>query len=174
MNRDELIKKSNRTYIIELLVFAAVFLTLSILAFVNVLKFEREPMRWVYVFLTLAGGAYFLFDFIWALASPKKRAKSCLLDKALVAPASLGLIVFDVYALIVGPTKVTFFRYVAAAALAYFALVYVVEAIYHKSRPLPMIVKAVDEEIAEEEKERLGNQEPPQEEQPKEETKDGQ
>ena len=147
-------EKAKLIYAIELLVFAILFLTLGILFFVGVLHTSTWK-KWLVLTVGSVGGVWCFVDFFWTLKSPKRRAKNSLLDKALVLPNALYALIINTYFWI----KLTpfnedsdlMFGYCLAASLCYFALIYVIEAIYHWKHPVPGLVE-LENELDEEEK----------------------
>ncbi len=151
------LKKVKLIYSGELLLFAVVFVVIGILILVGVISI-KDWKRIAFSYVTLAGGAWLIADFIWTLASPKRRARKPLIDKILVLPAALTVISFDIYAFVKGMvhSDVTspLFAYFIGGDLCYLALVYFFEAFYHYKHPLPELVEAaMEEEKEKEEKE---------------------
>ena len=137
----------------ELLIFAVVFLVLGILRLTGVIQVADDWKRYLFPIITLCGCTWFVVDLIWALASKKHREKSSLVDKSLVVPSSILVIIFDIYVLIKDPLMVSkdFFRYFTGSLFCYFALVYVFLAIYHYYKPIKYLVKEY-EKLKEEER----------------------
>ena len=159
--------KAKLLYSGELMIFAVIFLVLGILKFTNVLTSKDWMRFYIFPYLTLAGGIWFIVDLIWTLVSKKHRAKTSLIDKFIVMPASFALIGFDIYLFVVGPTNADelIYRYFTASVFTYLSLVYAFQAIYHYFRPLQTIIDAVQKaESVEEEKPAQENNEVPQEE----------
>ena len=88
-------KKMKLIYSVELSVFALIFVVLGILKLTHVLGLGQNYRQYIFPYVTLAGGAWFIADFIWALCSKKRREKAPLIDKILVLPASAFVIGFD-------------------------------------------------------------------------------
>jgi len=160
------LKKMKLIYLLELLIFVALFIVLGILILLKVILIA-DWKRLVFSYLTLIGGAWIVTDFIWTLASPKRRAKNSMFDKALVLPAALFLIGFDIYAFSQGLVHIPegqetniIFNYVLGANLLYLALVYTAEAIYHWFRPLPLLLESLEEEQRKEEAQEAVPEEP--------------
>ena len=120
----------------ELMFFAILFLTFSILKFTHVMGYN--PTRGlVFNIITLAGGTWGIIDFIWAISSKKRQQRISLLDKILLLPLALFILTYDFICLIAKPENVDFYIYSIGAAFAYIAAVYIFESIYHFYRPIP-------------------------------------
>ncbi len=168
------IKKVKLIYSCEIGVFVIVALTLGTLFLTKVLDFS-ERRGWVLSIIGLAGGLWFIADFIWALCSKKHRVISSLFDKAILFPSGLGMLAFDI-CIIVNAAQhgmATFeenypgvFHIVIGAAFCYLAAAYLAEIIYHWYRPLPALLETSDK-IEAAEKEAQG----PVEEKPEDESK---
>lgn len=157
------LKKVKLIYSGELLLFAVVFAVIGILILVGVISI-KDWKRIAFSYVTLVGGAWLIADFIWTLASSKRRARKPLIDKILVLPAALTVISFDIYAFVKGMvhSDVTspLFAYFIGGDLCYLALVYFFEAFYHYKHPLPELVEAA---LAEEEEKKKESAEAPAE-----------
>ncbi len=144
---DEL-TKAKLIYSIELGAFGVIFLTLSLLFFLRVIPIT-EWKRWVFTIGTLAGACWAIADLIWTIASPKRRAKNSLLDKAMIIPLSLSLATFDIICLVnaweTNSNGDEWYRLAIGIALAYGAAVYAFQAIYHWFHPIPMILNTAEE-----------------------------
>lgn len=127
-------------YSVEIAVFAIVFGVLGALFLTNVITVS-DTRRLVFTWVTLFGGFIGIGDFLWVLFSPKRRAKNSLLDKSLILPLGISLIVIDLMALISQRSDNDMTRYVMGSAFCYIALIYVVEAVYHWFHPLPSLVQ---------------------------------
>lgn len=154
--------KFKLVYCGELLIFAVVFIVLSVLFLVGSIKIG-EWKFWVFPILTFFGGIWFIIDMVWTIKSPKRREKNSLIDKILPAPMALAIFCFDIYALIMafsGQAKldnieyVTLFRTVVGIALAYYGVVYMFEGIFHWFKPSKALTSAYNEAL-EKEKEEL-------------------
>jgi len=125
----------------ELLVFSIVFLLLGILRITGIIEY-KETRRIIFNCITLAGFAWGVTDFIWTLVSPKRRAKSCLLDKCLVFPLAIYLCVFDLISFINAANNSTQFYVIGIAVVFFYAsAIYLVQAIYHYFKPLPILLE---------------------------------
>ncbi len=154
-------KKIKLIYCGELILIAIVFIVIATLDITRVLHI-RDWVLIAFNWITLFGGMWIIADFIWTLVSPKKRAKNSLLDKILLLPVGLFLIVFDIicFSKNIQKSDVTYdFRlYMMVSAFYYVAAVYIFEGIYHYKYPIPMMKIAI-QEAEEEEKMKLAQKE---------------
>ena len=142
---DEL-TKSKLIYTIELIAFSLVAITLGILFLLGIIK-VLDWKKWVFSIVTLIGGIWAIIDFIWTIKSEKKRKKNSLLDKILLLPSALTLIVLDIICLInliqnkdfTGFNNINIFKYEIGIALLYVGVVFIIEAIYHWYHPHPLL-----------------------------------
>lgn len=67
-------KKTKLVYSGELAFFAVAFLVLGILLLTNVLHPNNLVLRQIFVYVSLAGGAWAIADFFWCLFSQIGRA----------------------------------------------------------------------------------------------------
>ena len=142
MNRETKIKL---IYSAELGFFAIVFLVFAILKLTHVMGYD--PTRTlIFNIITLAGAAWGITDFVWALASKKRRPRICLLDKALLLPLVFFMITYDLICLIAKPTNTDFYLHMLGSAFLYVALIYSFEAVYHFYRPIPGLLEEDEEE----------------------------
>ena len=86
--------KTKLIYSGELLLFAVVFLVLGILILTHVIKLSKN-YRYIFTFLTLAGSLFIISDFVWLLCSKKRQKKNSIVDKALVLPVGVALLIID-------------------------------------------------------------------------------
>lgn len=156
--------KAKLIYSGELLLFAVIFVVIGVL-FITQIIAVKDYKKWLFPIITLLGAIWVLVEFIWALASPKKRAKVCLLDKILLLPSSLTFLVCDTYVLIVlmiNPTTTeldVFFPLYIGITLCYLSAVYLFQGIYHYFKPLKLLVDAAEADRLEAEKEKQEAQE---------------
>ena len=136
--------KTKIMFAVEYAIFVVVFAVLGTLFLTDVIK-VAEWKRYLFTYVTLAGGAWIIVDFFWTLLSPKRRAKNCLLDKALLLPVGPVLLTFDIYAITQGCAETLPYRWVIGADLCYIAVVFAFETIYHWYKPLPQLFEAVAE-----------------------------
>ena len=137
-------KKLKLVYSGELLLFVVVFGTLGILFLTGVIK-PADWKRYLFTYVTLIGGTWLIIDIIWALASQKRRAKVCMLDKLLVVPVAPVLITFSIICIINNCNEELPYRYVIGADLSYLSLVYLFMAIYHYYKPTPQMLEILEE-----------------------------
>jgi uncharacterized membrane protein HdeD (DUF308 family) len=130
-------------YSVEVAVFAVVFAVLGVLFLTNVITVS-DTRRLIFTWVTLFGGFFGIGDLLWVIFSPKRRKKNSLLDKILIVPLGLSLIVIDLLALIQQSNDNEQTRYVMGAAFCYIAVIYLFEAIYHWYHPIPSLVEEDD------------------------------
>ena len=119
----------------ELLLFAVLFLVFGILKFTKVMGYN--PTRTlIFNIITLAGAAWGITDFIWAISSKKRQQRISLLDKVLLLPLVLFMITYDVICLTTKQAD-EFYLYMLGSAFLYVAVIYTFEAIYHYHHPIP-------------------------------------
>ena len=80
-------KKTKKIICGEYLIFAVVAAVLSALILTRVWILGQSGFRYVFIYFTLALGAWFVIDLFWTIFSKKRRAKNSLLDKILPLPA---------------------------------------------------------------------------------------
>ena len=129
-------KKIKLIYSGELLLFAVLFLVFGILRITQVMPY-RETRRIVFNWITIFGAWWGIIDLTWALASKKRRARVCLLDKFLVVPLALFIITFDFISLIAKPANDMFYVVCIGSAFIYISVIYLFQAIYHYYKPIP-------------------------------------
>ncbi|MDY6429773.1 MAG: hypothetical protein SPL02_01180 [Bacilli bacterium] len=146
---EKIVKKVKIVYTIELLIFVSVALVLCSLFFFEVLPITETKVK-IFSILTCVGGAYMIFDFFWALYSPKHRKTAPIIDKCLLLPFGISIIGFDIFVFILG-FNINFFVFkcVLSAALLYVGIIYIFQAIYHWFHPLPTLVEAALADLAE-------------------------
>lgn len=154
------LRKAKLTYTIELLVFAILFAVLGILILVGVIP-VKGTFRKVLIYVSLLGSAWIIVDFFWTLFSQKRRKKNSLLDKILALPAGGSVLVMDILTFIQGFDKtIELHETFVGILFCYLALVYLIEAVYHWKKPVPLILEAAEEERKEkQEKEEEAKQE---------------
>ena len=141
--------KYKLVYSLELAFFAVVFLVFAILKFTKVMGYN-ETRRIVFNYITLAGGAWGIADFTWAVCSKKRQQRISLLDKVLLLPLALFILTFDFISLIAKPENPNFYIFMIGGAFAYVAVIYTFEAIYHFHHPIPGLFDDLEEEEKEE------------------------
>ena len=140
--------KAKLFYTIELLVIATVFITVGVLQLTRVIRINNTVLT-IFNWVTLFGGLFVIADFFWLMFSKKRQAKNSKLDKALLLPSGLFLVVFDLICLIGQIDKdlnYDFYRFSIGSVLCYLAIVYIIEAIYHWKHPIPGFIEGVLEE----------------------------
>ena len=156
------VKKAKIFYSAELFVIAAVFLTVGILQLTRVLRINNTVLT-IFNWVTLFGGLFVIFDFCWLMSSKKRQAKNSKLDKALLLPSGLFLVVFDLICLIKQIDKdanYDFYRFSIGSVLCYLAVVYIIEGFYHWWHPIPGFIEDIAGEAEEQEQEDVVNEQP--------------
>ena len=129
-------KKMKLIYSGELLLFAVIFLVVAILKLTGVMVYI-EKRRIVFNWITIFGGLWGIIDFVWGAVSKKRRARICLLDKALLLPLVLFIETFDFISLIAKPENESFYVISIGCAFLYITVIYTFQAIYHYFKPIP-------------------------------------
>ena len=94
------------------------------------------------------------------MASKKRQAKNSKVDKALLLPSGLFLIVFDLICIIKQVDKnleYDFYRFSIGSVLCYLAVVYIFEGFYHWWHPIPGFVEDITAEALEQEQAQQDN-----------------
>lgn len=128
----------------ELMIFAIVFLVLGVLKLLGIMGYD-EGRRVFFNYLTSVGGIWLVVDIIWALASPKRRAKVCLLDKFLNVPLGIYLLVFNIICFTQPKKPDEFYVVMMCFAFFYIACDYLFQSIYHWFNPLPQLMETIQE-----------------------------
>lgn len=144
-------QKSILAYSAELIAFSIVFGVLGILKITNVIGYN-DTRRLVFNWITLAGGAFGIFDFIWFCFSKRRRARNFLPDKIAVLVLALFMISYDLICLLTTTTP-EFCNYMLGGALCYVAVIYMFQGIYHYFKPVPGYLDDIRKAIAEDEAE---------------------
>ena len=139
---DEL-TQAKLVYTIELGVFALIFLTVGLLFYFSVIPVKDTRIT-IFTYVTLIGGFLSLGDFVWFLASKKRRKKNSFLDKVLLLPIPLSLIPFDILTLAQGNFPNRYYAIALASVFTYITIMYTVELVYHWFRPIPLLLEAGD------------------------------
>ena len=138
--------KAKLIYTIEISIFALAFLVVAILQLVRVIKFGETHLR-VINWITIFGASIGILDFIWFLNSPVRRKKNSMLDKCLLVPLMIYILVFDIICFInYENPQVDLAQIMIPIALIYVSAVYTLEAVYHWYKPVPMLFEALEEE----------------------------
>lgn len=151
-------KKTKLIYSGELILIAIIFIVIATLQILNVIG-HREVMLIIFNWITIFGGTWIIVDFFWVLFSPKRRKKNSLLDKAMLVPFAIYIIIFDIMCF-AKPSFVTmeFRRLMMAIGFYYLAAAYIFQGIYHYFRPIPALIAAIEEEVRNAEKKKLEEQ----------------
>lgn len=138
-------KKVKLIYSGELIFFALVFIALATLEILGVIG-KREIMMTIFNWVTIFGGTWMIADFIWVLCSKRRQKKNSILDKALLVPAGIYLITFDIICF-VGPSFVTmgFRRLMMGILFYYLGANYLFQGIYHWFKPIPGLFDSIRE-----------------------------
>ena len=142
-------KKMKLIYSGELLLFAILFLVIGILKLTGVMRYN-ETRRIIFNYITMFGGLWGIIDFLWGAISKKRRARICLLDKALLLPLILFLETFDIISLTMKPENEAFYVISTGCAFLYITVIYTFQAIYHYFKPIPGLFEDEEEEQKEE------------------------
>lgn len=148
-------KKTKLIYSGELIFFALVFTVIAVLELTRVLHL-RDWVLIAFNWITIFGGTWMIVDFFWVMFSKKRRPKNSLLDKALLVPLGIFLIVFDIICFTKQIQKVDisydFRLYMMTSAFIYVAAIYLFQGIYHYFKPIPAIIEAIKEADEEDQK----------------------
>lgn len=142
----------------ELIIIAIIAIVLGALFLASIIK-VADWKKWLFTLLTLVGGLWAIYEFVWTLKSEKKRKRSCLLDKILLLPNGVFLIGLDIYALVrlaqdkawTGDRGFNYFAAVIGGALIYLGAVYIFEGIYHWFKIHPLVYEMMEEDKEKEE-----------------------
>ena len=160
-------KKTKKIICGEYLIFAVVAAVLSALILTRVWILGQSGFRYVFIYLTLALGAWFVIDLFWTIFSKKRRAKNSLLDKILPLPAPATVVTVDIISLIIGLEASKDIHQVAVGIIfGYLSLVFLFFAFYRYKHPSPLMLEAIEEAKKEEAASKI---ELPAEESPKQE-----
>lgn len=151
-----------KVYSGELALFAIIFAVIGVLRIVGVIGYS-ETRRLVFNYITLAGAAWGIADFIWALASKKRRQRISLVDKIVALPLVAFMITYDLICLISKPSNTQFYVLCVGIAILYAAAMLMFQAIYHFFRPLGSILDAANECEKEKPEEQAKPEETPEE-----------
>ena len=143
------IRKIKLIYSGEYLLIAVVFLVIGLLELLKVITI-KDWVQLVFKIVTLAGALWLIIDFLWTLLSPKKRAKNCLLDKAMMLPLALYLLVFDIYGFI-SPRPYEYYQIGIPLVFFYIVCAYTFQGIYHYFNPVPMVLEMIEDATKENE-----------------------
>lgn len=144
--------KAKLIYSGELVLFAIVFLVLGLLTMFGVIEVTERRIT-ILTWLTLVGGTLAIGNSIWFFASEKKRKKGSMLDTVLLLPVPLCMIPIDIIHLVNQAIPNDMYKYIIGSTFLYIVVIYVIEAIYHWYKPLPLLLEAAEEEKQKEEQE---------------------
>ena len=144
---EKTIKKIKLIYSGELLLIALIFLVVGTLELFRIMVLS-ERAQLIFKIITLVGAAWIFTDFVWTLVSPKKRKKNSLMDKIVILPAGVYLVVFDIVGFVL-PRPYEYYQIGIPIALYYIACVYIFEGFYHYYHPIPMVNEMIEEAINE-------------------------
>ena len=129
----------------ELVIIALIVLVISILKFTGVMPTKQTRLL-VYNIISLIGFVWIVVDFVWSIASAKRRKKTCFLDKFLMLPVAGYILFFDIACFAkVFTYESPFVQYSIAGILMYLAVIELFMAVYHWFKPVPQIQEAIDE-----------------------------
>ena len=127
----------------ELILFALVFITIAILKFTNVFKYNATRAT-IFNWITIFGGTWLIVDLCWAIFDKKRQKRIAIIDKIIHAPAGIYLISFDLFCLITKPAE-NVYQIGIPIVLTYLGLCYIFEAIYHYKYPIPGLIEIEEE-----------------------------
>ena len=150
-------KKVKLIYSGELLFFSLLFFVIATLEVLGIIG-KREIILIIFNWVTVFGGSWMIADFIWLMCSPKRQKKNSKIDKALLVPAGLYLITFDIICF-TNASFVTleFRRLMMGIVFYYLGSVYVFQGVYHWFRPIPGLLEDVRNEQQKAEQEAIEN-----------------
>ena len=148
-------KKVKLIYSGELIFFSLLFFVIATLEILHVIG-RNTVVLTIFNWVTIFGGTWMIADFIWLLCSKKRQKKNSILDKALLVPAGIYLITFDIICF----TKASFVtldfrRLMMGIVFYYFGAVYLFQGIFHWFFPIPGLLEDVRKEQEAAEKARL-------------------
>ena len=150
-------KKVKLIYSGELIFFALVFFVIATLEILGIIG-KREIILIIFNWVTIFGGSWMIADFIWLMCSPRRQKKNSKIDKALLVPAGLYLITFDIICF-TNASFVTleFRRLMMGIVFYYLGAVYIFQGIYHWFRPIPGLLEDIRKEQQKAEQEAIEN-----------------
>lgn len=128
----------------ELILFSIVFAIIATLKLTKVIGYSETRAK-VFTYITLVGVAWAFTDFIWGIASKRRRERICLVDKISVLPLSIFMLVFDIINIAKNPGE-NFYVIMLSSALYYAAALYIFQGIYHWFNPLKELLEDLEEE----------------------------
>ncbi len=145
IDKEALLKKTKRIFLIEFLVIAVVLYVIGFLRLFDVIPYSANRLL-AYNIITLVGFAYIYFDFFFSLLKKSRREKTCFLDKTLSMIAATYLVVFDILVLAKIVTDASFIKYSVCSVILYAASVSLFLGVYHHFKPTYQVLEAVDEQ----------------------------
>lgn len=148
-------KKVKLIYSGELIFFSLVFFVIATLEILGIIG-KREIILIIFNWVTIFGGTWMIADFIWLMCSPKRRQKNSVIDKALLVPAGIYLITFDIICF-TNASFVTleFRRLMMGIVFYYLGSCYLFQGIFHWFFPIPGLLEDIRKEQEKAEKEAL-------------------
>ena len=137
-------KKAKLIYTIEYLVISVVFLVLGGLELLKVIELS-ENFRLIFKIITLIGAAIMIGDFIWIMVDKNRAKRNSVLDKAMMLPLAVYLIVFDIIGF-VSERPYDYYQIGVPIAFFYIACAYIFQGIYHYYKPLPFLLEEIEKE----------------------------
>ena len=152
MKKLDEVTKIKLIYSGELVFFSIVFIVLGILQAVGVINLSERFLN-VFKYITLLGGAFFIYDIITTFTNKKKRAKACLVDKFSTIFIPPYLLVIDILLLTNNEYVWNHPKYFITPLFFAISLVYLFQGIYHWFYPLKELFEDDEEPKTEEVKE---------------------
>lgn len=159
MNEEQikLIKKYNKIYVIELLVIAVVIIVLATLKLLGIIG-SSQNFRHVFNIITIVGATLLIGDFIWLCFSKRRQLRNSWLDKSLILPVAIAMIVVDIICFINWDVEVIeWYSPFISIAFYYIAVAYIIQALYHIKKPTPSIMIAALDDYKVQQKEKEEN-----------------
>lgn len=156
MNQEQikLIKKYNKIYVIELLVIAVVIIVLATLKLLGIIG-SSQNFRHVFNIITIVGATLLIADFVWLCFSKRRQLRNSWLDKSLILPVAIAMIVVDIICFINWDVEVIeWYSPFISIAFYYIAVAYIIQALYHIKKPTPSIMIAALDDYKAQQKEK--------------------
>ena len=134
----------------ELMLFAILFLVFGILKLTGKIGYN-DTRRIIFNWITLAGAAWGITDFVWAICSKKRQQRISLIDKILLLPLIIFMVTYDMLCLVGHKANETFCGLMLGIAFLYISVIYIFQSIYHFYKPIPGLLDDLDEEERKEE-----------------------
>lgn len=139
------VTKTKLIYSGELLIFAIAFFVIGTLQAVGVMNMSEGFLN-VFKFLTLAGVAYFIFDFVTTFTNQKKKANACWVDKFSTIIIPPYILVVDILLISNNEFVWSNYKLFICPLIYYLGAVYLFQAIYHWFVPLKALFEEDEEE----------------------------